>query len=330
MMSKIPWTQETINPIIGCSKISAGCQNCYAERMACRLGAMGNTDYLKVAYKPGTMISNFTRWGWTGKTAIVESQLDKPFHWKKPRTIFVCSMGDLFHETVRQCWLHEVLNVIHKTPQHTYQILTKRPERFFEHELKCSKYGWDYSKSLPKNIWMGVTAENQEMLKQRERHLREIPAAVRFVSLEPLLGPIDFKKIYGHDMMCCVQCGYVGDEPYETDYETPDDPEGWPICPECGETNCGGYNSFDKIGVTPFEMRPFPKIDWVIVGCESGQNRRECKLEWVKRIVEQCTEEDVPVFVKQLPINGKVSKNMAEWPERLRRRETPVNDDTEI
>jgi protein gp37 len=322
-MTKIEWTNETWNPVIGCSKISAGCQNCYAERMAWRLATIGPSEYRHVIHCEGKYNHSANRSEdmaprWNGNAAFVESQLHKPLKWRKPRNIFACSMGDFWHATVNPEWRKQVYDVVRKCPRHTFQFLTKRPENIN-----------DWPNDLL-NAWLGVTAENQEMADKRIPTLLDIPAAVRFVSLEPLLGPIDFKKIYGHDMMCCVQCGYVGDEPYETDYETPDDPEGWPICPKCGETNCGGYNSFDKIGVTPFEMRPFPKIDWVIVGCESGKNRRECKLEWVKRIVEQCTEEDVPVFVKQIDVGGKLLKRdkktgeyPAEWPEHLRRQEMP-------
>lgn len=269
-MTKIQWTEKTWNPIIGCSKISPGCQNCYAEKMAKRLAAMGKPDYKKI-------LIPHSRGLWNGQTALVESQLLKPRKRKKPTAYFVCSMGDIFHESVNQGWLHEVLNVIHKTPQHTYQILTKRPERFFEYEWKCSKYGWDYSKQLPSNVWLGVTAENQEQADKRIPILLDIPAAVRFMSVEPMLERIDIYQ-------------YLGGK---RDIKTPHK-----------------YNG---------------GIDWVIVGCESGHQRRTFIDSWASCLITECRNAGVPIFVKQLSINGKVSKELSEWPEHLRVRQFPDN-----
>jgi protein gp37 len=212
---------------------------------------------------------------WNGRTAFVSNALKKPLHWKKPAMIFVCSMGDILHESVHHGWLHEVLNVIHQTPQHTYQILTKRPERFFKYEWKCSKYGWDYSKQLPKNVWFGVTAENQEQADKRIPILLEIPAVVRFVSVEPMLERIDIYQ-------------YLGGK---RDIKPPHK-----------------YNG---------------GIDWVIVGCESGHHRRPFVDSWASGLITECRNAGVPVFVKQVSISGKASKEPSEWPEYIQVREFP-------
>jgi protein gp37 len=161
--TSIEWTQATWNPVTGCTKISAGCLNCYAERMATRLQAMGQENY-----RNGFAL------------ACHPQMLDLPRRWRKPRLIFVNSMGDLFHKDVPLSFIKDVFNVISSTPRHTYQLLTKRSERLEElsHEL-----------SWPMNLWMGVSVESEEVT-WRIDNLRRTPAAVRFLSIEPLLGPI--------------------------------------------------------------------------------------------------------------------------------------------
>ena len=166
MTTKIEWAQETWNPITGCSKISEGCQNCYAERMAKRLAGRSGypkADPFKVTFHP--------------------ERLTQPHKWKKPRMIFVCSMGDLFHEGVDPGWLTDVFGVMHRNPQHTFILLTKRPENVPAHKT------WHR-----KNIWLGVTAENQQRADERIPTLLKIPAAVRFVSVEPMLGAVDLNE----------------------------------------------------------------------------------------------------------------------------------------
>lgn len=180
MGTKIQWTNETWNPIIGCSKISEGCQNCYAEKMAFRLAHIKNTGYYEKV-----LAWNKAMFGeWNGITHRNESALKKPLSWKKPRMIFVCSMGDLFHESVPFEWIDKVFTIMAMSPEHTFQILTKRPERMKEYieEIHVETF---------KNIWIGVTAENQEQANKRIPVLLEIPAAKRFVSCEPLLSNID-------------------------------------------------------------------------------------------------------------------------------------------
>ena len=161
--SSIEWTESTWNPVTGCTKISPGCAHCYAERMAKRLRAMG-----QVRYRNGF------------KVTLQPDVVDLPLHWKRSRMIFVNSMSDLFHKDVPTKFIKDCFAVMHRASQHTFQVLTKRPERAAE---LASDLPW------PKNIWMGATVENADYV-HRIHSLIQIPAIVRFLSLEPLLGPI--------------------------------------------------------------------------------------------------------------------------------------------
>lgn len=171
-MSKIEWTEATWNPVTGCSRVSPGCLNCYAERMARRLKAMGQQNY---------------RDGFAVRTH--EHMLRVPVEWANPRMVFVNSMGDLFHEEVPTAFIRKVFDVMEGTPRHTYQLLTKRPGRLAE---LAPILPW------PVNIWMGVTIEDEERLG-RATALRHMPAAVKFLSLEPLLGPLPGLDLDGID-----------------------------------------------------------------------------------------------------------------------------------
>lgn len=183
MPTKIEWTNETWNPITGCTKISEGCTNCYAERMAKRLA--GRYGYPEQPH-------HF-------EVTVHEDKFDQPLKWKKPRMIFVCSMGDLFHPDVPHAEIKKILDVIKKCPQHTFQILTKRPEAMFyyfqanhtiyDSESYLNKY------ELFRNLWLGVTAENQKTADERIPWLLKTPAVVRFVSVEPMLGSVDLQKV---------------------------------------------------------------------------------------------------------------------------------------
>ena len=161
--STIEWTEVTWNPVTGCTKISQGCKFCYAERMAKRLHAMGSERYQ----------NGF-------ELTLQEDVVDLPRSWKKPRVIFVNSMSDLFHVDVPLEFIRRVFDTISATPQHTYQILTKRSDRLRE---LASQLSW------PDNLWMGVSIENDEVL-HRVDDLRTVPARVRFLSCEPLIGPL--------------------------------------------------------------------------------------------------------------------------------------------
>lgn len=168
--SKIEWTESTWNPVTGCTKISSGCKNCYAERMAYRLRAMG-----QVRYKDGF------------KVALHPDALDEPYRWKKSRIVFVNSMSDLFHKDIPTAFIQRVFTAMNENPQHTFQILTKRSKRLYE---LSSVLNWS------DNIWMGVTVENNDTI-DRIDDLRLIPAGTRFLSMEPLLGPVPDLNLEG-------------------------------------------------------------------------------------------------------------------------------------
>lgn len=180
--SDIEWTEMTWNPVAGCSILSEGCTNCYAMRMAARLEAMGVRKYKGLTRKTGG------RHKWNGKVRIDQKSLKAPMKTKKPALIFVNSMSDIFHEGVSLSFIKKVFRVIEQTPHHTYQVLTKRSDRLLE---------LSDSLTWPKNLWMGVSVENRKH-KYRIHHLRKTGAQVKFLSLEPLLGPLgktDLRKI---------------------------------------------------------------------------------------------------------------------------------------
>jgi len=171
--TRIEWTEVTWNPVTGCTPVSPGCDNCYARRMAHRLQAMRNPAY-KDGFKP----------------TIHRERFDEPLHWKKPRMVFVCSMGDLFHSDIKAADIEQIISVMKMTPQHTYQILTKRSSR-----LRLWEYGW---LELPENVWIGVSIETKKQIFRRN-DLQYVKAPIRFISFEPLLGPIDLESLTGID-----------------------------------------------------------------------------------------------------------------------------------
>src|SRR5579862_5830333 len=181
--SSIEWTEATWNPVAGCTVLSPGCTNCYAMRMAHRLEAMGQQKY-----RSTTRISG-GRAKWTGKIVLDERSLGLPKTWSKGRLVFVNSMSDLFHDAIPLEFIQRVFCVMEETPQHTYQILTKRAERLRE---LSTHLRW------PNNVWMGVSVESQKYWG-RVKELRQTDAQVRFLSLEPLLGPIASMELDGID-----------------------------------------------------------------------------------------------------------------------------------
>jgi protein gp37 len=181
--SAIEWTEATWNPVAGCTILSPGCTNCYAMRMARRLDAMGQEKYA------GTTRISGRRPKWTGKVILDERSLEIPKGWKRGRLVFVNSMSDLFHDAIPLEFIRRVFDVMEETPQHTYQILTKRAERLGE---LSPRLHW------PANVWMGVSVESQDYW-HRVDELRRAGAKVRFLSLEPLLGPIQFDALGGID-----------------------------------------------------------------------------------------------------------------------------------
>ena len=276
-MSKIQWTQETVNPFVGCSKVSPGCRNCYAEKMAMRLCAMGQEKYFPVV----------TPNGWTGKTNFNPSTLEKIFQWRKHRMIFMVSMGDLFHDYNDNDDIARVFAAMYLNPQHTFQLLTKRPERaaiilksedfWFSYHKYCNSLHDDFMKPLEqelyfydeiknewplKNVWFGVTAENQDMANERIPILVTIPTTKNFVSCEPLLSSINFEEI-----------------------------------------PTTRINGRDKNNL--FTLNKINHLDWVIVGCESGSKRRPMEEHWALNIKNQCVASGVPFFFKQKYIGTK-------------------------
>jgi protein gp37 len=170
--SKISWTEKTWNPVTGCTKITSGCQNCYAEKMACRLKAMGQVKYEK------------------GFEVVTHPEvLDDPYRWRKPSLVFVNSMGDLFHKDVPQWFIHRVFGVMKTNPRHIFQLLTKRSDRLLKESLNLK---WT------ENIWMGVTVESSQYYSRID-NLRMTGAAVKFLSLEPLLTPLPDLNLQGID-----------------------------------------------------------------------------------------------------------------------------------
>jgi len=276
--SGIEWTDATWNPIVGCSLVSPGCTNCYAMKMAARIVAMNEGAHkASVARDPewGAIgeshyegITQPSKAGpvWTGKIGVVDDYaFTKPLRWKRPRRIFVNSMGDLFHESIPDEAIDRVFAVMALAPQHTFQVLTKRSARM---RAYCSDPGvrdriiaamyalgavhaaipWP----LP-HVWAGVSAEDQPRADERIPDLLATLAPVRFVSAEPLLGPIDFTSMprkSGEGLM------------------------------------------------RPLDGR-FRTLDWIIVGGESGPGARPMHPDWARSIRDQCVDAGVPFFFKQ-------------------------------
>ncbi|MER6166420.1 DUF5131 family protein [Streptomyces violaceorubidus] len=179
--STIEWTEATWNPTTGCDRISSGCDNCYALTLAKRLKAMGSPKYQNDG-DPRTSGPGFG-------LAIHPQALHLPYSWKSPRTVFVNSMSDLFHARVPLSYVRDIFDVMRETPQHTYQVLTKRSTRM---RKMADQFAW------PQNVWMGVTVESAEFT-WRVEDLRQVPAHVRFLSCEPLIGPLGPMNLSGID-----------------------------------------------------------------------------------------------------------------------------------
>ncbi len=182
-MTKIEWCDETINPFVGCSKCSPGCDNCYAEKMAQRQIAMGNKAY------DGVVDAN----GWTDQINFQPNQLEKITKWRKPRRIFIGSMTDCFHENAQSVWIFDLLDNICRLPHHTFMILTKRPDKMFRRMHHYYSVFGDQEKSCNpfSNLWLGVTVCNQQEADEKIPILLQTPAAKRFVSVEPMLEAVD-------------------------------------------------------------------------------------------------------------------------------------------
>jgi len=264
--TKIEWTDSSWNPTRGCSLVSAGCTNCYAMKVA---GGVAKAAYAGLTRQSGG------RTVWTGEVRLVPEMLDQPLRWKRPRRIFVDSMSDLFHPDVPDNYIARVFAVMAGSQRHTYQVLTKRPERAAELLNDDRFWGnvwmfgmesfWDDmhmamldvitpTEPLP-NVWLGTSVEDQAAADERIPHLLRTPAAVRFLSCEPLLGAIDLRLLRQQFT-----------EPPHRAYA----------------------------------------LDWVIVGGESGPNARPCDVSWIRDIVRQCHDAAVPCFVKQLGARPRI------------------------
>lgn len=318
--SAIEWTDMTWNPTIGCSIVSPGCTNCYAMKMAARLARMGQDNYrgLTEASKGGPVWSGVVR-------ALQGETLTAPLRWKKPRRVFVNSMSDLFHESLSDAAIDSVFAVMALCPQHTFQVLTKRPERMRNYLMLRNGMGkavlcrainnipaqlgdrhGALEMPLP-NVWLGVSVEDQARANERIPLLLQTPAAKRFISAEPLLGPIDLDKHLWRPA-------------------SPDEMPGYAL----NDAPSADYVALLK-----------PGLDWIIVGGESGPGARRFDIEWARSIVDQCRAAGVACFVKQLGANptvirpGSVNElqdvglsdrkggDPDQWPEDLRVREFP-------
>lgn len=341
--TSIEWSEFSWNPVRGCSRVSKGCEHCYAEGVARRFSGPG---------QPYEGLVRLDREGkpraqWNGTVRFVEEHLADPLRWKRPRMVFVNSMSDLFHEAISFETIAAIFGVMAASPRHTFQVLTKRPERAREFFAWCEPdpaerlselvsvldddlgvtvantiNGWSLPRGavpdgpldgsrrrwpLP-NVWLGVSVEDQRSADERIPHLLACPAAVRWVSYEPALGPVRFDRI----------------------------------------RNPGGESTFGPISA----LRRWTAgggtstgIDWIVVGGESGPGASPFDVAWARSTIAQCREAGVPVFVKQLgavPLwsvapppaqwtsrkPNRKGADMSEWPEDLRVREMPAGRTT--
>jgi protein gp37 len=316
--TKIEWTDATWNPIIGCSRVSEGCRNCYAEQIAGRFGSGKPTVYSGL-----TQIVN-GRAVWTGKIAETK-QLLQPLSWKQPKRIFVNSMSDLFHENVTDEQRDSIFAVMAMCPRHTFQVLTKRPERMrqyilsrqsgsgaqgiYEHISVGSNllgiaidYKWlDWPL---KNVWLGVSTENQATADERLPFLLQTPAAVRFISAEPLLGPIDLVHIDHRENMRAELKEMARNATLRGDVEAV---KTFMECADSiptGDLSSGeGNPARDVLRGTWFDGwdsgEDGQKLDWVICGGESGPHARPMHVEWARKLRDECVAAGVPFFFKQ-------------------------------
>lgn len=201
--SAIEWTQATWNPVTGCTRASAGCDNCYAKLMSHRLAAMGQKKYAGV-----TVRTPQGRLEFNGRVRCHESELERPLMWKAPRVVFVNSMSDLFHRDVPEAFIRRVFDVMAKADRHTFQILTKRPDR-------AAKITGEINVS--DNVWLGTSVEDHRVI-HRVRDLRKANAPVKFLSVEPLLGPIPRSPLRGLDWVIVGGESGSGARPMHADW----------------------------------------------------------------------------------------------------------------
>lgn len=289
----IEWTDATWNVVTGCSVVSPGCTNCYAMRLAGgRMQHHPSRAGLTIDTKAGPV--------WNGQVRFNEAWLTQPRGWKSPRRIFVAAHGDLFHEGVALNQLDQIFAIMALCPQHTFQILTKRP-----HEMQGYISGWGDNEHGPAwrtrariqkamaviapdtflnewplpNVWLGVSVEDQARANERIPALLATPAAVRWISAEPLLGSIDLSNAWLGEDSLSSEC--------------------WGDCAWCKDDHPPLHNC--QLGRQSSEA--FDKgrsgLDWVVVGGESGPSARPMHIDWVREIRDQCDDADVPFLFKQ-------------------------------
>ncbi len=251
----ISWTSATWNPVTGCAKVTQGCKHCYAER-----------DWARLAHLPAYEGRAFT------DVTCHPERLDQPLRWSKPRMIFVNSMSDLFHEDVPDEFIDQVFAVMALAQDHTFQVLTKRPERMLAYLTERAAGGrhvWRAGQQIKMpggrekpapgwplpNVWLGVSVENQAAADERIPLLLQTPAAVRWVSCEPLLGSVDLREV---------------------------------VMPDGDTLGTYLHNDGEQAG-----------LDWVVVGGESGPKARPMHPDWARRLRDQCEDARVPFFFKQ-------------------------------
>lgn len=280
--TKIEWTDATWNPITGCSVVSPGCTNCYAMKLAgTRLQHHPSRAGLTRDTKAGPV--------WTGEMRFNEEWLTQPLAWKRSRMVFVCAHGDLFHEDVPDSWIDRVFAVMALAPQHTFQVLTKRAARMRAYVQEAITSGrwllwvhpslghpiFDYAAQWPvmfRHVWLGVSAEDQERADNRLPDLLATPATTRFLSAEPLLGPLDIA---------------------------------WAIAPVRIEI-AAGFQMRGRFSPGLETLRP---ISWIIVGGENGP--RPMQAEWAQSIRDQCAAAGTPFFFKQWGSHIPAGQTMA-------------------
>ncbi len=348
--TSIQWTDFSTNPIrarlrngggkmkggydsgVGhyCEKISSGCANCYASSTQPRFGMPEFKGHKAESFfqheKQAVAVSDEV------EVFFDESKLQEVLKRKKPAKFFRCDMTDLFGSWVPDEWIDKCFATMALTPQHTHQVLTKRPERAASYMARImaddgpsiasighEMSGKNYSLCIPlANVWLGASVENQQAADERIPILLKTPARVRFLSVEPLLGPVDLRETFQTGGYRNYLTGQFHDIP------------------------CKGVNGNPDFTVET-DDKNLPKIDWVIVGGESGHGARRCDAGWIASVVRQCKAASARVFVKQLgshattagdfaektgPVQGlklidSKGGNMAEWPEHLRVREFP-------
>lgn len=287
--TKIEWTEKSWNPVTGCSKVSVGCKNCYAEGIAKRFWKDRKFTDVKCH----------------------EDRLEQPLHWRKPSMVFVNSMSDLFHEKVPFEFIIKVFRIMSELQTnegHIFQILTKRPDRakkFYDWVVpKFTNGPTDnvsnrmFARHWPlKNVWLGVSVENQETADVRIPILLQIPAAIRWVSIEPMLGSVDLTKIdYKFNGGMNVLTGF----PHKREY-------------------------FNKFNIP--EIKNAANIDWVVLGGESGHKARPMHPEWVRKVRDDCKAAGVPFFFKQWGEWIAFSQSNTMFSERRKLKHIAINNE---